>query len=87
MENHGVITVGNSLETAYFRLELVEHIAKIISLAGPDYKSIPKEDEEKLFQKHCQLFSKNIKNDSENENLRELVRERVLENFSSKWKL
>ena len=29
MENHGIIAVGPDLETAFLRLELVEHLASI----------------------------------------------------------
>lgn len=29
LENHGVLTVGSSLEQAYLRMELVEHLARI----------------------------------------------------------
>ena len=29
LQNHGVVTVGPDLETAFLRMELVEHLAKI----------------------------------------------------------
>lgn len=50
LENHGVVTVGPDLETAYLRMELVEHLAKIQlvaqQLGGP--RSIPESDIEHL---------------------------------------
>ena len=46
MENHGVLAVGPDLETAYLRLELVEHLAtiqfKATQLGG--VRTIPSED-------------------------------------------
>ena len=33
LKNHGVLTVGQDMEQAYLRLELVEHLAKIQSIA------------------------------------------------------
>ena len=30
LQNHGLVTVGDSLDMAYFRLEIVEHYAKIL---------------------------------------------------------
>ena len=46
MENHGVLAVGPDLETAYLRLELVEHLAtiqfKATQLGGA--RTIPAED-------------------------------------------
>jgi len=35
MENHGVIAWGADLEQAYLRLELVEHLARIATIAQP----------------------------------------------------
>ena len=35
LQSHGVITVGPSLELALLRMELVEHMAKIVTLAQP----------------------------------------------------
>ena len=50
LQNHGVVTVGPDLETAYLRMELVEHLAKIQlvaqQLGGASY--IPHADIEHL---------------------------------------
>ena len=52
MENHGVLAVGPDLETAYLRLELVEHLAtiqfKAIQLGGA--RTIPQADIEALLE-------------------------------------
>ena len=52
MENHGVIAVGPDLETAYLRLELVEHLAtiqfKATQLGGA--RTIPNADIESLLE-------------------------------------
>jgi L-fuculose-phosphate aldolase len=34
LENHGAVTLGKSLDDAYFKMEKLEHAAKIIFLAG-----------------------------------------------------
>ena len=50
--NHGVLTVGSDAESAYLRMELVEHLARIQvvarQLGGP--RPIPAEDVEKLLE-------------------------------------
>jgi L-fuculose-phosphate aldolase len=45
LQSHGVITVGPSLELALLRMELVEHMAKIATLAQPHggVKALPRE--------------------------------------------
>ncbi|MCG8607835.1 class II aldolase/adducin family protein [bacterium] len=51
MANHGVVTVGRDLIDAYFKLERVEHYAKILFVAkglGGE-KVLPKEQVEKLY--------------------------------------
>ena len=52
MENHGVLAVGPDLETAYLRLELVEHLAtiqfKATQLGG--VRTIPTEDVDTLLE-------------------------------------
>lgn len=51
MANHGVVTVGKDLMDAYFKLERVEHYAKIvfISRALGGENILPKKEVEKLF--------------------------------------
>jgi L-fuculose-phosphate aldolase len=46
MEHHGAITVGPDLDTAYLRLELVEHLAKIqlAAQAAGRVRDIPESD-------------------------------------------
>lgn len=46
LENHGVLTWGPDLETAYLRMELVEHLAKIQTLAASvgGVRTIPEAD-------------------------------------------
>jgi len=46
MENHGVFTFGEDLETAYLRMELVEHLAKIQLVAhqAGGIRQIPTDD-------------------------------------------
>ena len=34
LQNHGVLTLGNDIEQAYLRMELVEHLAKILAAAN-----------------------------------------------------
>lgn len=48
LENHGAVTLGKSLDDAYFKMEKLEHAAKIIFLAG-------------LIGKPRELTKKNIK--------------------------
>lgn len=50
MGNHGVITIGEDIETAFIRAEYAEDAAKICKLAmiGGSIKSIPAEMEEKM---------------------------------------
>ena len=52
MENHGVFTVASDLETAYLRMELVEHLAKIQLVAhqAGGIRQIPKDDIEGLLK-------------------------------------
>ncbi len=50
MENHGVLTWGPDLETAYLRMELVEHLAhmQILALQAGKLQTIPDADVKKL---------------------------------------
>lgn len=52
LRNHGVLTVGNSAEQAFLRMELVEHLAKIQAAAqafgGP--QALPEADVERLLE-------------------------------------
>jgi L-fuculose-phosphate aldolase len=51
MANHGVVTIGRDLMDAYFKMERVEHYAKILYVAkglGGE-KALPKEQVEKLY--------------------------------------
>lgn len=52
LENHGVITCGPDLETAYLRMELVEHLAKIQLAAHQAglVRDIPSSDVDPLLQ-------------------------------------
>jgi L-fuculose-phosphate aldolase len=34
LRNHGVLTIGRTIDTAYNRMEIVEHYAKIVYIAG-----------------------------------------------------
>jgi L-fuculose-phosphate aldolase len=48
LANHGLLTIGRTMEEAYFRLETVEHYSKIIYIAermGPVRQLDPKEIE------------------------------------------
>ncbi|MBI3018936.1 MAG: class II aldolase/adducin family protein, partial [Deltaproteobacteria bacterium] len=53
LQNHGVLAVGKDLAQAYYRLELVEHLAKIEwvakSLGAP--QALPQKIVEKLLEK------------------------------------
>ncbi|MFQ5639181.1 MAG: class II aldolase/adducin family protein [bacterium] len=51
MANHGVVTVGKDLMDAYFKMERVEHYAKIIFIARAlgGENVLPKEQVEKLY--------------------------------------
>jgi len=50
LENHGVVTCGENLETAYSRLEMVEHFARVMltaeSVGGP--RLLPRVEVQKL---------------------------------------
>ena len=51
MANHGVVTIGKNLVDAFFKMERVEHYAKILFVArglGGE-RVLPKEQVEKLF--------------------------------------
>jgi len=50
LRNHGVITVGPDAETARLRMELVEHVARIASLAEPlgGARPLPADEIERL---------------------------------------
>ncbi|MEE2961784.1 MAG: class II aldolase/adducin family protein [Myxococcota bacterium] len=54
LENHGVMSVGPDLETAYLRMELVEHLAKIQVVAHQlgGVRLIPEEDVQILLESH-----------------------------------
>jgi len=54
LENHGVMSVGPDLETAYLRMELVEHLAKIQVVAHQlgGVRLIPEEDVQILLEAH-----------------------------------
>jgi L-fuculose-phosphate aldolase len=53
LENHGVITVGNCIEQAFLRMELVEHLARIQSAALQvgTARRIPAADIQRLMDK------------------------------------
>ena len=53
LEQHGVLALGDSLEQAYLRIELVEHLAKIqrIALQLGEVRTIPATDIERLLHK------------------------------------
>jgi L-fuculose-phosphate aldolase len=50
LERHGVMAYGSDLETAYLRMELVEHLARIQSIAAQagGIREIPSEDTQAL---------------------------------------
>lgn len=48
LENHGVLAWGDDVEQAYLRLELVEHLSRIASIAAP--RSLPAEMKAKLLE-------------------------------------
>lgn len=55
LANHGVLTVGDDLEMAYCRMELVEHLARInvaARQAGP-LRTIPDDDVRQLLEKRA----------------------------------
>jgi L-fuculose-phosphate aldolase len=51
MANHGVVTVGSDLMDAYFKMERVEHYARIVFIARAlgGERVLPKEEVEKLY--------------------------------------
>ena len=57
LENHGVLAVGKNLAQAYYRLELVEHLAQIEwhSKALGGIKPLPEKTVQKLLEKRDQL--------------------------------
>ena len=52
MANHGCVAYGSAIEQAFFRMEVVEHYARITLVAellgGP--KVLPREEVSKLFE-------------------------------------
>lgn len=52
LQHHGVITVGPDLETAYLRMELVEHLARIqlVATQAGGVCEIPRDDVAKLLE-------------------------------------
>ena len=60
LENHGVVTIGIDLWSAYYSLERVEHAAKIISIARSlgGVQSIPESDLDELFRTFSVLGNK-----------------------------
>jgi L-fuculose-phosphate aldolase len=52
LEHHGALTLGQDLETAYLRMELVEHLAKIQLAAHQAglVREIPQEDVDELLR-------------------------------------
>ena len=52
LANHGALTYGNDLETAFLRMELVEHLAKIQMVARQmgGVREIPPHDVQKLLE-------------------------------------
>jgi L-fuculose-phosphate aldolase len=52
LENHGVLSFGPDLETAYLRMELVEHLARIQCIAkqAGEVRTVPQEDVENLLK-------------------------------------
>lgn len=64
--NHGAVTVGKTLEEAYYRMETLEHTAEIIykaSLLG-EVKTLPKKKVEELVEISEKIY--NIKIDKRN---------------------
>ncbi|HLB59654.1 MAG TPA: class II aldolase/adducin family protein [Bdellovibrionota bacterium] len=57
LSHNGVLAVGASPLEAYYRLELVEHLARISSIAGKELLAIPDLALEQLLQKRAQLGS------------------------------
>lgn len=55
LSNNGVLAVGATPLQAYYRLELVEHIAKITIVSGGRLKAVPKVAVENLLQKRREL--------------------------------
>jgi len=77
MPGNGVLAVGNDLEQAYLRMELLEHLIKIDTLAQSMGTVMKLSDQNKneLMAKHASLFQKQVsfqpKQDSDE--LRELI--------------
>lgn len=55
LANNGVLAVGSTPLQAYYKLELVEHLAKITSVSQREFKSIPVESAEELLKKRRDL--------------------------------
>jgi len=57
LRNHGLLTIGRSLDEAYNRHEMVEHFAKIVALARQlgNVDSIPSEDFARLEKMRARL--------------------------------
>lgn len=57
LRNHGLLTIGQSLDEAYNRHEMVEHFAKIVTLARQlgNVESIPSEDFARLEKMRARL--------------------------------
>ncbi|MFH1372493.1 MAG: class II aldolase/adducin family protein [bacterium] len=57
LRNHGLVTVGRSLDEAFHRHELVEHYAQILFLASRlgDVERIPSQDFQRLEKMRCRL--------------------------------
>ena len=58
LANHGVLSLGPDLETAYLRLELVEHLAQIqaAALRVGQVRTLPEADIQKLMEAHAKAF-------------------------------
>ena len=58
LKNHGVLTVGKTLEEAYFRMETVEHYARIIYIGQSICRlnKLDKEELARLDEIHKKLF-------------------------------
>ncbi|MEK7703607.1 MAG: class II aldolase/adducin family protein [Myxococcota bacterium] len=56
LAHHGVLTMGPDLETAFLRMELVEHLARIqlVALQAGGVRQIPHEDVSKLLEARTQ---------------------------------
>ena len=78
LANNGVLAVGDTPLQAYYRLELVEHIAKITTISKQELIPIPKSSIDNLLKKRSELVftTKNFDN-----NFTEKIVTEVLKRF------